>query len=52
MVLFLGNGIIFNLSMIIYYMSNGAQMSLVGQILANKDPQQAALFISACMIIA
>lgn len=30
--------IIFNLSLILYYMANGAQMSLVGQILANKDP--------------
>lgn len=44
--------IIFNLSLILYYMANGAQMSLVGQILANKDPSRSALFIAACMIIA
>jgi MFS family permease len=44
--------IIFNLSLLLYYMANGAQMSLVGQILASKDPSRSALFISACMIIA
>lgn len=44
--------IIFNISLVLYYMSNGAQMSLVGQILANKDPKHSALLIAACMIIA
>ncbi|MBA2368721.1 MAG: MFS transporter [Candidatus Protochlamydia sp.] len=44
--------LIFNFCMILYYMANGAQMSLVGQILANKDPVHSALYISACMIIA
>lgn len=44
--------IIFNFSLILYYMANGAQMTLVGQMLANKDPLRSALFIAACMIIA
>jgi MFS family permease len=44
--------IIFNLSLVLYYMANGAQMSLVGQILANKDPKHSALYIAGCMIIA
>lgn len=44
--------IIFNLTLILYYIANGAQMSLVGQILANKDPAHSALFITACMVIA
>lgn len=44
--------VIFNFSLILYYMANGAQMSLVGQILANQDPSRSALFIAACMIIA
>jgi MFS family permease len=44
--------IIFNISLILYYMANGSQMALVGQILSNKDPKHSALFISACMIIA
>ena len=42
----------FNLSLILYYIANGAQMSLVGQILANKDPAKSALYISSAMIIA
>ncbi len=44
--------IIFNISLILYYIANGAQMTLVGQILANKDPLRSALFIAGCMIIA
>ena len=44
--------LIFNLSLILYYIANGAQMSLVGQILANKDPARSAIFIAACMVIA
>ena len=44
--------IIFNVSLILYYMANGAQMTLVGQILANRDPTRSALFIAGCMIIA
>jgi len=44
--------IIFNLSLILYYIANGAQMSLVGQILANNDPTHSPLLIAACMIIA
>lgn len=43
---------VFNLSLILYYMANGAQMSLVGQILANQAPKYSALLISGCMIIA
>jgi sulfite exporter TauE/SafE len=44
--------IIFNLSLILYYMANGAQMTLVGQILADRDPLRSALFIAGCMMIA
>lgn len=44
--------IIFNISLILYYLSNGAQLSLVAQILAIKDPKNGALLIAACMIIA
>lgn len=44
--------IIFNLSLILYYLGNGAQMTLVAQMLANKDPAHSALFIAGCMIIA
>lgn len=44
--------LIFNFSLILYYIANGAQMTLVGQILANKSPMQAALLIAACMVIA
>jgi MFS family permease len=43
--------IIFNASLILYYMSNGAQMSLIGQILALKDPLNSSLLIAGCMII-
>jgi MFS family permease len=44
--------LIFNTSLILYYIANGSQMALVGQILANKDPVHSALFIASCMIIA
>lgn len=44
--------IIFNISLVLYYMANGAQMSLVGQILANKDSAHSPLYIAGCMIIA
>ncbi len=44
--------VIFNLSLIFYYMANGAQISLVGQILANNAPEKSAIFISLSLIIA
>jgi predicted MFS family arabinose efflux permease len=44
--------IIFNISLILYYLANGAQMSLVAQMLAIRDPKNGALLIAACMIIA
>lgn len=44
--------IIFYFSLIFYYMANGAQITLVGQLLAIKDPARSALYISASMIIA
>ncbi len=42
----------FNASLILYYMANGAQISLIGQMLANKDPARSALYISGAMIVA
>ncbi len=44
--------IIFNIALIIYYMSNGAQLTLVSQILATIVPTDSTLFISSCMLIA
>lgn len=44
--------LIFNLSLIFYYIANAAQIALVGQILANEKPQSDALFLTACMTIA
>lgn len=44
--------LIFNISLVLYYMANGAQMSLVGQILSYRDPLHSSLLIAACMIIA
>lgn len=44
--------IVFNISIILYYLANGAQMAMVAQILAFKDPSNGALLIAACMIIA
>ncbi len=44
--------LLFNVSLILYYIANGAQISLVGQMLANKDPARSALYIAAAMIIA
>ncbi|WP_068471033.1 MFS transporter [Candidatus Protochlamydia phocaeensis] len=44
--------LIFNASMILYYMTNGAQIALVGQLLAHNYPGSGAFFLAACMIIA
>ncbi len=44
--------IIFNIALIFYYLANGAQLTLLGQILATKDPSHSALFISGGLMIA
>lgn len=44
--------IIFNISLILYYICNGVQIALVGQMLANLKPHISALLIAGCMIIA
>lgn len=44
--------VIFNFALIIYYLANAAQIALVGQILANQYPQNDALLLAACMLIA
>ncbi len=44
--------LIFNLSFIFYYLSNAAQFAMVGQVLANQHPQQTALLLAGCMLIA
>ena len=42
----------FNFALILYYIANGAQMTLIGQVLAAKVPIYGALFIAICMIVA
>lgn len=44
--------LIFNIAMILYYMSNGSQMALMGQLLMNKDMNHSALLITASLLIA
>jgi MFS family permease len=43
---------IFNGAIILYYIANAAQIAMVGQILATKHPQEDALFLAGCMLIA
>lgn len=44
--------IIFNISLVLYYITNGAQIALVSQKLAGIYPEITALFIAGCMMIA
>jgi MFS family permease len=44
--------LVFNLSLILYYLSNGAQMTMLGQMLTNQNPAYSALFISGGLMIA
>lgn len=44
--------LIFNASLIFYYLANGSQMTLMGQMLIKQDPKHSALFITASLIIA